>query len=203
MRCAAWVMLLAAGSLCAQPSLRITSPADGTTVHPGDAVNVTVEVSGASLGGLVMVLGDLGSSQEVRDAPPYRFTVQVKKDKGPAEYFLTTVGATSPGHLVNSNIVSVFVKRPDLPTSITVYPVAALDFMLGQKRYINVTGNYADGTTADLTQSSQTTYISDNPRVATVQAQGIVPPFAPGNARVIVTYRNLLKAEVPLRVRNR
>jgi hypothetical protein len=34
-----------AGCLVAQPSLRITSPADGTTVHPGELLTVTVDVS--------------------------------------------------------------------------------------------------------------------------------------------------------------
>jgi hypothetical protein len=75
----------------------------------------------------------------------------------------------------------------------------ALDFTMDQKRYLQVTGTYADKTTADLTKSSRISYASSAPDVVTVQAQGIVSPVAPGLAKTTITYGDL-KLEVPVKV---
>jgi hypothetical protein len=104
-----------------------------------------------------------------------------------------------PPQLVNSNPIEIAVERADSPVTISVYPIVA-DFTMDQKRYLQVTGLYADGTTADLTESSRIEYVSSAPDVASVQAQGIVTPVAPGTAKITITYGNL-KHEVPVRVR--
>jgi uncharacterized protein YjdB len=70
---------------------------------------------------------------------------------------------------------------------------------MGQKRYLQVTGTYADKTTADLTKSSRISYVSSAPGVAKVDAQGIVTPVAPGTAKITITYGDL-KLEVPVKV---
>jgi hypothetical protein len=49
-----WILT---GLLTAQPSLRITSPANGTTVHPGDTLTVTVDVSPPTVFQYVVVVG--------------------------------------------------------------------------------------------------------------------------------------------------
>jgi hypothetical protein len=92
------------------------------------------------------------------------------------------------------------IERADSPVSITVYPVVA-DFTMEQKRYLQVTGLYADKTTADLTQSSRIEYAPSDPAVATVDSQGIVTPVGPGSAKITVTYGDL-KHDVPVRVRD-
>lgn len=190
------------GLLLAQPSLRITSPTDGTTVHPGELLTVTVEVSPpVGTFQLVSVMGfdPIGSSKEALNAPPYRFTVPIPDRIRPDKYALTAMGSTSPGHLVNSDPINILVERADSPASISVYPTVA-DFAMDQKRYLQVTGIYADKTTADLTQSSRIKYVSSAPGIATVQAQGIVTPVAPGSTKITITYGDL-KIEVPVRVR--
>lgn len=74
------------------------------------------------------------------------------------------------------------------------------DFTVDQKSYFSVTGVYAGKTRVDLTQSNRIKYVSSNPRIATVQEQGIVSPVQPGRAIITVTYDGL-KTEVPVRVR--
>lgn len=188
--------------LAAQPSLRITSPADGTVVHPGDTLIVVVDVSPPTgTFQLVFVVGfdPIGFSKEALNAPPYRFTLNIPRSISPRKYPLTASGFTSPGHPVSSDPIVIAVEREDSPLEISVYPIVA-DFIMDQKRYLQVTGRYADGTEADLTQSSQISYVSSAPGIATVGPQGIVTPVAPGSARITITYRNL-KLEVPVRVR--
>lgn len=192
-----------AGLLVAQPTLRIVSPAEGSTFHPGESVTVDVEASPPEAFKLVYVVGfdPIGFSKEKVDRPPYRFSVRIPDRIRPDKYGLTAFGSTQAGQLVTSNPVLILVERADSPVSVSVYPVV-VDFTMDQKRYLEVTGHYADGTTADLTQSSRIRYVSSAPSVATVQAQGIVTPVAPGSAKITISYGDL-KAEVPVRVRAR
>jgi hypothetical protein len=192
-----------AGFLAAQPSLRITSPADGTTVHPGESLTVTVEASPPEAAFAAILVGapdPLGFGEEDPKARPYRFTFQIPEHAPPKKYSLTAMGTlAAPPRLIYSNSIDVVIERADSPVSITVYPVVA-DFTMDQKRYLQVTGLYADKTTADLTQSTRIEYASSDPDVAAVDSQGIVSPVAPGSAKITVTYGDL-KQDVPVRVR--
>jgi hypothetical protein len=191
-----------AGFLLAQPSLRITSPVDGTIVHPGESLTVTVDVfppEGAFQAVLVAGFEPIGLGKQALKAPPYRFTVQIPDRIKPGRYPITALGSTGSAQLLNSDPVVILVERADSPISISVYPPMALDFTMGQKRYLQVTGTYADKTTADLTKSSRISYVSSAPGVAKVDAQGIVTPVAPGTAKITITYGDL-KLEVPVKV---
>jgi Bacterial Ig-like domain (group 2) len=193
------------GLLLARPSLKITSPTDGTTVHPGESLTVQVAAAPLEAFKLVSVVGfaPIGFGKEVLDSPPYRFNLEIPNSITPGMYAITAMGFTLPGHPVASNPVMsdpvvILVERSDSPVSISVYPTVA-DFTMDQKRYLQVTGLYADKTTADLTQSSRIKYVSSAPGIATVQAQGIVTPVKPGSAKITITYDDL-KLEVPVRV---
>ena len=195
------------GILLAQPSLRITSPADGATVHPGESLTVMDDASppeGTFQMVLVVGFTPIGNSKEALGAPPYRFTMQIPNGIRPGRYTLTATGSMLPGHPVASDPVmsdpiTIFVERADSPISLRVYP-PTLDFTMDQKRYMQVTGLYADKTTADLSHSKRINYVSSAPDVATVQAQGIVSPVARGTGKITITYGDV-KVEVPLKVR--
>jgi hypothetical protein len=189
------------GLLLAQPSLKITSPANGTAVHPGDSLTVSVDVSPPGVFEIVAVNAPapLGKGKQVLKAPPYQFTIEIPSGIRPDKYAVTALGVTFSKAFVYSHPVEILVERADSPVSISVYPTVA-DFTMDQKRYLQVTGLYADKTTADLTQSSRIKYVSSAPGIATVQAQGIVTPVAPGSTKITITYGDL-KLEVPVRVR--
>jgi hypothetical protein len=189
------------GLVLAQPSLKIVTPADGTTVHPGESLTVQVDVSPPGVFDTVSVSGSIpiGNRGTVLNAPPYRFTIQIRGGITPTKYFLAALGITLSKELVYSDPIDILVERADSPLSISVYPTVA-DFTMDQKRYLQVTGLYADKTTADLTQSSRIKYVSSAPGIATVQAQGVVTPVTPGSAKITITYGDL-KIEVPVLVR--
>jgi len=189
------------GVIAAQPSLKVASPPDGSTVHPGESMTVKVEASEPEAFKLVSVIGfdPLGFGEEATDKPPYSFRFEIPVTITPGRYPLTATGFTLSGEMVTSDPITLLVERSDSPVSISVYPPVA-DFAMDEKRYLQVTGLYADKTTADLTQSSRIRFVSSAPNVAAVQAQGIVTPVAPGSGKITITYGNL-KIEVPLKVR--
>lgn len=187
--------------LLAQPSVRITSPADGATAHPGESLSVNVDVSPLGVFETVAVNAPtpLGNGKQVLNAPPYQFTILIPSGTRPNKYAITAVGVTFSKEFIYSHSVEILIERADLPVSISVYPVIA-DFTMDQKRYLQVTGLYADKTTADLTQSSRIKYVSSTPDVAIVSPQGIVTPVAPGSGKITVIYGDLTH-DVPVRVR--
>ncbi len=193
-----------AGVLQAQPSLRITSPADGSTVHPGESLTVVVEASPSERAFQIVSIFapyplGLPFSKTGLIAPHFRLTIQVPGGIPPTRYFLTAAGVTLSNEFVYSPPITIFAERSDSPVSITVYPPVA-DFTMTEKRYLQVTGLYADRQTADLTYSNRIRFVSSAPEIATVQADGIVAPVAPGSGKITITYGDL-KLEVPVRVR--
>ncbi|MCK9927557.1 Ig-like domain-containing protein, partial [Frankia sp. Mgl5] len=55
-----------------------------------------------------------------------------------------------------------------------------------QSKSLQITATYANGSTQDVT--SQSTYQSSDPTVATVDAAGVISGVAAGNATITVTY---------------
>lgn len=191
---------IVSGFLAAQPSLRITSPANGTIVHPGQSLTVTVEASPAGAFQQVIVIGwdPIGFAQPL-SAPPYRFTIQIPIKIVPRRYLLTADGMTSPGHGATSDPIEIVVERSGSPIRLHVEP-SLLDLSLSEKGYLRVVGEYADGTSTDVTNSTKIVFSSSTPTVATAQPYGIVIPVAPGSAKIIATC-GTVKAEIPVRVR--
>jgi hypothetical protein len=184
------MLSLSVGLLCAQPTLRITSPKDGTIVNPGQALIVTVTAfpAGAFQQVIIIGCGPIGFSRPI-SAPPYRFTIQIPSKIDPGRCLLTADGATAPGQGTMSEPITIVVERADSPVSLRVEP-SLLRLSIGRKGYLSVEGVFEDGTTTDLTKSSRTKFTSSAPSVASVDAQGIVTPLTPGSTRVVVTNGN-------------
>jgi len=114
--CAPLIILCISASLQAQPSLQITSPADGAVVYSGRPLSVTVAATGAFQ--VVAVYGqdplpDAGPLY----APPYQFTIPIPANIASGKYSLSAAGATASGQGAESEI-TVDVERPDPPVSI-------------------------------------------------------------------------------------
>ncbi len=182
---AALALLAGAVRLHAQPSLQITSPADGTVVSPGQSVTVTVSASGTFL--LVALVGEdpLGFSQGL-SAPPYNFTLTIPSNIPPDKYAVTAAGAYAQGESVTSLPILLVVEPTTIPQSYRTEPETLTNLWVGVKAHLRVIGRFADGSTANVTYSTRTTYSTSDPGVATVDSSGVVTAVAPGNATILV-----------------
>ena len=177
--------LWAPGLVRAQTSVQITSPADGSPVNPGQTLIVSVSVSGAAPAQLMVVGEDpIGFSQAFTSAP-YQFSIQIPSDIQPGMYTLAAWGATASGDTIESEFISIDVERPDSPSSFTVEP-ASLSLWIGDQTSLRLVGTYGDSSTVDLTKSTQTSYVSQSPNVATVTADGFVTALGPGSTQIVI-----------------
>ena len=175
--------------LRAQPTLQITSPADGTLVGPGQSLTVNVAASGA-FQQVAIVGGDPIGFNGPLTTPPYQFTIPIPSAINPGVYLLTAHGYTAPGQGTTSDPISIVVERSDAPLSLHSEP-SLLRLSVGQNGYLRVIAGFSDGATMAVTKSTLITYTSDTPSVATVQAQGIVTAVAPGTAVITAAYGGL------------
>jgi hypothetical protein len=189
------------GPLCAQPTLRMTSPPDGTVVNPGQSFKVTVEASPASAFKFVGLLGwgsaHITATPEMSTSPPYEFTVLIPKVIRPGSYRLGAGGLPLPGQgkpvrdadhpePVYSAQITLIVERADDPVRLEIYP-PIVRLQQGRKGFLSVTGVFADGEQVDLKESTGTIYTSDSPKVVTVDPKSVVNAIGPGSAKITVS----------------
>jgi hypothetical protein len=101
------LLLLASPALLAQPSPRITSPADGTLVHPGQSIKVTVEVVSGKFEKVGVIGGNAIGGSDVLTAPPYEFTMRIPDHTRPNKYHLTPAGFTATGPVFSSDPINL------------------------------------------------------------------------------------------------
>ena len=172
-------------------TLQITSPVSGTVVNPGQTVPITVTATGGDFLTVAVVSTDNFPEPELPYAPPYTASVQVPTDLPLGKYYITALGAIVPGSPINSDSVMIDVELPDAPVSLTVQP-AAMGLRIGDVGNIgDIIATFNDQSTLDVFGSTQVTFQSDTPSVATVDAYGIVTAITPGVANINVSYGNL------------
>jgi hypothetical protein len=179
------VILTCLTSLHAQPTLQITSPANGTVFSPGQTITVSVSPSGAGFS-MIGVGGEdpLGFAGFV-STPPYQFSIQIPTTITPKQYTLTAMGVVTGGQAVSSPQIRVAVQRPDSPVSLNVQP-SMLQLNVGDNGYLTVWGTYSDSSVAYLTQAASTTFVSNSPTIATVSNYGIVTAVSSGSTTIVV-----------------
>jgi Purple acid Phosphatase, N-terminal domain len=171
------------------PALQITSPLDGTVVAPGQILTVVAEPSQGTIFAQVIIIGQnpIGFS-EVKTAPPFNFSLVIPADISPGRYRLIASGVFSPGLGVESTPITIIVEKSDSIVGLRVEPSTVNFSSKGDQMPLRVIGVFSDGTTLDISHSSQTAYSSVDARVATVDNSGIVMGVGPGITRIIVTY---------------
>ena len=180
--------------LAAELTLRITSPADGTTVQQGENVTFKVEASGSLTSMMVMGEGSIGNSQ-LLTAPPWEFTIRIAMRRS-RTYHFKAVGFARPGQPLYSKSISLHVERTERPVSTRVEP-HVLSLSVGEQGYLRVIGTYPDGSTTDISESKLTEYTSRSPSVATVIKDGRVTAVGPGSTQIVING----DLEVPVTVR--
>jgi hypothetical protein len=173
-----------AALLEAQPTLQITSPANGAHVEPGQTLNITVAASGTFQ--MVAVLGSnpLGASQ-VLSAPPYQFSIKVPAWAPLDTYYLTAFGTTGPGQEVDSTQIAINVVKSGAAT-LTSQPLILKLRFVGDQAPLLITAQYATGPPVDVSLSATTSYVSASTSVATVSSVGMVTATGPGSTYITV-----------------
>ncbi|MED1642985.1 Ig-like domain-containing protein, partial [Brevibacillus agri] len=106
----------------------------------------------------------------------------------------TTVTITFEGKTV---AVPVQITEAQEPVqSLTATP-ASLNLLAGKTESLQVTATYKDGKTADV--SKQAAYVSQDPTVATVQADGLVTAVKPGSTSIQISHGGV-STSVPVTV---
>jgi trimeric autotransporter adhesin len=178
------IPLFVIGLLPAQTTVQITSPASGVAVNPGQTVQVSVSVSG-TVSSVALACPDPIMGAFPINTPPYQFSLQIPTDISPGLYSVTAIAASTPGHPVFSAPIQLDVERPDSPVSYGTVP-STMDLAVGETTWIQLYGNYSDGSQIDLTKSTSTTYSSQNPAIVTVTPTGQVTAISPGRTQVVV-----------------
>jgi|SRR5579872_1793802 len=170
-----------------QPALQLTSPADGTVVAPGQPLSLTVVAISNARFVEVSVISPLGGSS-IANSLPAQLSMTVPADVALQKYGLTATGGTSDGQVLYSNQVTIDVERPDLPTSLRAEPDSI--FFSGQSgdEPLTVYGIFSDGTQPEVTGSTNLSFASSDPAIATVDVNGVVKPVSQGSATITATY---------------
>jgi hypothetical protein len=187
--------------LQAQSTLQITNPAEGTVFNPGQTVVVNVVATGEPFKSVGIVAPGFVHGSSVLTTPPYQFsfTVPPLPTRGlkPGNNQITAVGFTASAGPIYA-AVHIALERPDTPKSVTA-DFDRLDLPAGRSEQINVDAIYSDGTGMTVTESSLTTFVSQNPAVATVSPWGDVTGAVPGSTNIVIRHLNK-RIVVPIRV---
>ncbi len=191
------------GNLFAQSTLRITYPEDRRVVHPGETVVVNVLASGKPFLGVAIIGADpIGFAPQILKNPPYQGSVTIPTRITPGLYTLSAAGRTElDSKLISSDPVYIDVERPDSPESISTGS-SRLELDIGSSLPIHVYGKYHDGSIADLTKSTQTSYVSQSLSIATVTREGWVTAVAPGSTEIVINQQIavLVTVDPPIRI---
>jgi len=201
------VTVSSGGQTSAQPLLKIVSPAGLEVVHPGDEVRVVVTaVRGKrpdQVGLIVQFPLQLLTPSPLR-TPPYEFTVKVpsKVDKA-GLYSVGGAGAAGRTFVVARDAISLDVE-PSAPVVKMLVDLDEITFAhRGEQMPILVTASFADHTVMTITNSTEITYKSLDPRVATVSSEGVVTAVGDGPAghtEILVQFENkTVTVEISLR----
>ncbi len=161
-------------------------------MHPGQRVSVKVSAEGGPFKSVMLVAPDHTeiNGKDVLDSPPYEFSFTIPPS------FPTmgnqgggVMGFPVQGQHVTADMV-IDIERPDAPKAISV-DSNDIEVHFGGGLPIQVFGRYNDGAQLRLTNSTQTKYEVDNPKVISVGATGWVTPIAEGTATVTVRHLGL------------
>ena len=142
-----------------QPQLRITSPAEGAVLSPGEKITVTVVPSPGVTPALVGVVGEDMDFSATRTNPPWEFAVTVPAGIKLGTHMIAAVGR-GEAELMQSPPVHVDVERREAPLKI-VPSSSVLNLQVGDEIPLELTGMFRNGAKADLSESTRTFYKSE------------------------------------------
>jgi Big-like domain-containing protein len=195
-----------------RPVLRITEPAEGAIVNPGQTVTVRVSSPTPALFPGVLVGGDVIGFAGTISPLPGELSVPIPEKIKLGRHRISVSGRPRSGKDLIFAATEVDVERPDLPASISAqFPGLQFD-SAGEQSRLNVYAEFFDRTTSPVTtvtytvtESSHISFSSANTEVATVDSSGQVTAVAPGIGEIRVKYTlgdNRVSIGIPMQVRD-
>jgi len=171
-----------------QPVLQITSPSNRALAPEGQTLTITVAADSSVQN--LSIMGEAPLPEVQPTSSSTQFTLTLLTNIPPGLYQITAVGSTSGG-LVASAPIEIDVERQDTPKYLITNPTFLTFLSPGAELPINVMGMYPTGGSLPLTNSTYTTYLSNDTQVATVAPNGFVTAVGPGKTTVLVRYGSL------------
>jgi pimeloyl-ACP methyl ester carboxylesterase len=167
------------------------TPAPGTIVHPGDALNSDFSiVGGNAVEGALLAVGR--QLEIMTGAPPFALSYIVPADRlGRIEILADTFG---PGPENYSASTYVLVQALSPLTALSVEPRQLSLTQIGQHYRLHVSGVFADGTTNDLTAGDTgTSYatLTGSNSVISVSTNGLIEARGLGGDTVVILNQGL------------
>jgi len=181
-----------ANKLEAQPGpiFTVVTPQQGTVFHPGDSVTVAVSPSVGITLAVVNVTSPIGSATE-EPAVPVQLTIPETLVGFIKIHIVcaTQAGAGSDAYVTIDSepatpAQNILVSPQSLSLAVQGTSTVFSNLTVGR---LSVIAQYPGESDLDLSRSSLTTYMSSNPRVATVDFYGHVTAVAPGVATITVS----------------
>lgn len=161
-------------------AISITSPVDGTVVHPGDTHHMEVAVPAGKHLRMMSILSPLGQSEEFREAPPWSFTLKIPTGDtvsggGPllGKHPLYVSAASVGQDAVGEAVIGVDVERSDLPNRLWSQESGMFLEAIGEEYQLLVSGIFSDGSVLGLNESCCLSFYSSDSKVATVNEDGV------------------------------
>lgn len=177
------------------PFVKITSPPNGTVVHPGERVPVTVDATPFAFGAVIVLPYGTAASLS---GPPYRFVFEVPSDLDSGDLLVGALGVPPSGFKSTDkdkdaikDTINLDLERLESPKRLTwelwdFYNVPDGFHHIGETRQLRMTGIFGDDAEVDLTRSKLTKYESSDLSVVTVSAEGVVTAVGRGSAKITV-----------------
>jgi hypothetical protein len=173
--------------------LRITSPPEGTVVHPGQELSVDVSASGGPFEGVAVAAFLAQSFSPAATVQPYWFTLTIPLSApiGPSD--IVAMGRVASAPLpIDSLPVSIDIERSDAPQSLfPPYDRFEASTWVGGQEHIQIYGKYPDNPRVDLTRSTLTTYETTSKGIVSIEKDGWITGLAAGSTTVVIRHRNL------------
>lgn len=199
--CSQWKGLLAAVYLLpimavAQENglIQIVSPTPNQVVKPGETVPLIVVVDPSLSPTQVVFMAEFsaGIGPVEWTAEPYEAVIQIPDDAyGTIDYGVFADDGSDPSKFLSEQSGSLVVQVDEAPAEMH-FINQAFHFehsaeSLGRPRTIQPFGIYSNGKRRPLYGSAAgTTFVSTNPAVVTVDAEGVMTPVGVGNALITV-----------------
>ena len=169
-------------AIAQQPLLQITTPANASLATEGTTVNITVSADPSVQN--VSVIAQIPLPQPQAGSSANQFTLTLPTTIPPGLYNLTAVGTNASGD-VESAPVAIDVE-PQYLGGISIVPTVLTLNSVDDQYPLRVIGTYSNGTTLDVTQSTQLSYSSYNTQIATVSSSGMITAVAAGQTFIVV-----------------